>query len=271
MPELPEVETVRRGLERLLRGRPVIVGLKTSGKKLRRPIPPGLKRRLVGRPLLRVRRRAKYLLLDTDTLTLISHLGMTGTWRLGGKRRPHDHAELFLADGRRLVFNDPRRFGLLLSCPVGQEARSRWLKDLGCEPLDPAAFTGDYLYAISRRRKLAIKPLIMDQKVVVGLGNIYASEALYRAGINPAARAYRLSRSRLEKLCRAARAVLGEAIAAGGTTISDFRQAGGEAGYFKVKLRVYGREGDPCPACGEPIRARVLGGRATYWCRRCQR
>ncbi len=272
VPELPEVETVRRGLARILKGRPVIAALETSGKKLRRPIPPGLKRKLAGQALLGVRRRGKYLLLDTGTLTLISHLGMTGTWRLAaaGDGDRHDHLSIVLADGRRLVFRDPRRFGLLLACPAGREEKNVWLKDLGREPLDAAAFNGAYLRGVARRRRTSIKALVMDQKVVVGIGNIYASEALYRAGVAPGARCPRLTAARLERLCGAVRKVLGEAIAAGGTTISDFRQAGGSPGYFGRQLRVYDREGKPCRKCGEAIRRLRHAGRSTYWCRRCQ-
>ncbi len=273
MPELPEVETVRAGLASILRGRPRISAVKTSGKTLRRPITRSLSRKLSGQRLVAVRRRGKYLLLDASRLTLINHLGMTGSWRLAsaGDGDRHDHLSLLLADGRRLVFRDPRRFGLVITCPVGQEAKNVWLKDLGREPLDATAFHGAFLYDVARRRRTSIKALIMDQKVVVGIGNIYASEALHRAGVAPGLRCTRLTSARLSRLCDAVRRVLVEAIAAGGTTISDFRQAGGSFGYFARKLRVYGREGEPCRKCGEAIRRLTHAGRSTYWCRRCQR
>ncbi|MFH2203375.1 MAG: bifunctional DNA-formamidopyrimidine glycosylase/DNA-(apurinic or apyrimidinic site) lyase [Elusimicrobiota bacterium] len=268
MPELPEVETVRAGLARLLKNKPVIAALELSGRKLRRPIPAGLKRRLKGQRIMAVRRRGKYLLIDTPRLTLINHLGMTGTWRLGEPDDKHDHITLRLRDGRALIFRDPRRFGLFLDCPLKQEAKNSWLKNLGREPLED--FAGAYLHAAAKKRRTGIKALIMDQKVVVGVGNIYASEALHRAGIAPGRRCSRISKDRLDKLARAIQKILKEAIAAGGTTISDFRQAGGSEGYFSCRLRVYDRAGEACRACGELIRKMTHAGRSTYWCRRCQ-
>ena len=272
MPELPEVETVRAGLVRLLGDQAVIARVQLTRADLRAPIPPRLPARLRGQPIRAVRRRAKYLLFDTPAATLLCHLGMTGTWRLAppGDERSHDHCYLHLCDGRRLAFRDPRRFGLLDLIEPGAEASHPALAGLGPEPLDATAFTVAYLAARCAGRRSAIKPLIMDQGVVVGVGNIYAAEALHRAGIRPSRPAGTVSRPRLAKLAAAIRTVLGEAILAGGSTISDFRQAGGDSGYFQSAFRVYGRAGQPCVACGATLRGRVLGGRASVWCPRCQ-
>ena len=272
MPELPEVETVRAGLERLLGRDAVIARVQLTRADLRAPIPPRLPACLRGQPIRAVRRRAKYLLFDTPAATLLCHLGMTGTWRLApiGDERSHDHCYLHLADGRRLAFRDPRRFGLLDLIAPGAEATHPALVGLGPEPLDPAAFTAIYLVGRCARRRTAIKPLIMDQGVVVGVGNIYAAEALHRAGIRPARRAGSLSRLRLATLVDVIRVVLGEAILAGGSTISDFRQAGGDSGYFQSAFRVYDRAGLPCTTCATTLRGGVLGGRSTVWCPKCQ-
>jgi formamidopyrimidine-DNA glycosylase len=273
MPELPEVETVRAGLERLLGTDSVIARVELTRADLRAPIPPELPRRLRGRPIIGVRRRAKYLLIDTPRLTLLSHLGMTGTWRLApaGDERDHDHCYIHLGDGRRLAFRDPRRFGLLDLIEAGGEACHPRLAALGPEPLDPVAFTSDHLLDACRGRRQALKPVIMDQQVVVGVGNIYAQEALFRAGISPTRAAGRLTRAEATVLVEHIRVVLGQAIAAGGSTISDFRQAGGDGGYFQHAFQVYDRAGQPCAKCQAPLRGAVVGGRGTTWCRRCQR
>jgi len=272
MPELPEVETVRVGLVHLLGANAVIARVQLTRADLRLPIPPRLPARLRGQPIRAVRRRAKYLLFETPAATLLCHLGMTGTWRLAppGDERAHDHCYLHLGDGRRLAFRDPRRFGLLDLIEPGAEARHPALAGLGPEPLDHDAFSAAYLAARCAGRRTAIKPLIMDQGVVVGVGNIYAAEALHRAGIRPSRRVGTLSRPRLAGLVEAIRVVLAEAILAGGSTISDFRQAGGASGYFQSAFRVYDRAGQPCLACGTTLRGRVLGGRSTVWCPRCQ-
>jgi formamidopyrimidine-DNA glycosylase len=270
MPELPEVETVRAGLERLLAGA-VIRSLTCSRPDLRRPIPADLGARLSGQPVSGVRRRAKYLILATPVGGLLCHLGMTGTWRIAppGDERPHDHCRIDLADGRRLVFRDPRRFGLLDW--IDLDGRHPDLDRLGPEPLDPGAFHVDYLRSACRGRKLAIKPLIMDQEVVVGVGNIYAQEALFRARIKPTAAAGRIPAAALAGLVTAIREILAAAIAAGGSTISDFQHAGGEEGWFQHQFQVYAKAGQPCPACARPLRGGVIGGRTTTWCRWCQR
>ena len=272
MPELPEVETVRAGLERLLGSGAVIRAIALQRGDLRAPIPSQLPRRLRGATITGIRRRAKYLLFDTSQGILLSHLGMTGTWRLAplGDERPHDHCYLHLMDGRRLAFRDPRRFGLLDLIDLGGEANHPRLVDLGPEPLDQAAFTIDHLLACCHGRKQALKPVIMDQQVVVGVGNIYAQEALFRARLRPTRPAGRLTRAEATVLVAHIRTVLAEAITAGGSTISDFRQAGGDGGYFQHNFQVYDRAGQPCAICGTALHGAVVGGRGTTWCRRCQ-
>jgi formamidopyrimidine-DNA glycosylase len=272
MPELPEVETVRAGLTLLLGRRARIARVELTRGDLRAPIPRDFAARLAGQPITAVRRRAKYLLIDTPAATILCHLGMTGSWRLAppGGERSHDHCYIHLGDGRRLAFRDPRRFGLLDLIAPGGEAEHPALRDLGPEPLDLAGFTVDHLVAACRGRRSAIKPLIMDQRVVVGVGNIYAAEALFRARIRPGRAAGRVPRAALAGLVAAIRAILAEAIAAGGSTISDFRQAGGGSGYFQHAFRVYDRSGQPCTVCAAILRGTVLGGRASVWCPRCQ-
>jgi len=272
MPELPEVETVRRGLVAVLGKRAVIAQVILRRADLRAPIPPDLPRRLRGQPILGIRRRAKYLLWDTPAAILLCHLGMTGTWRVAapGDDRDHDHCLLELTDGRRLVYRDPRRFGCLDLVSPGAETAHPRLRDLGPEPL-AVDFTAAYLHAATRGRRAPIKTLIMDQAIVVGVGNIYAAEALFRAGIRPGAAAGRISLAACTRLVAAIRTVLEAAIAAGGSTISDFRQAGGDAGYFQHDFRVYGRAGQACVQCATILRESTLGGRTSVWCATCQR
>ena len=269
MPELPEVETVRHGLESLLVGA-TISCVQLKRQNLRTPIPADFAARLRGSRVTAIRRRAKYLLIDTTTATILSHLGMTGTWRVApaGDERTHDHCYLELNDGRRLAFRDPRRFGQLDFVTHGDRHPS--LDHLGPEPLG-MEFTVDYLRDRFAGRRQAVKVLIMDQAIVVGVGNIYAQEACFRAGLRPTAAAGRLTRERLNKLVSEIRFVLAAAIEAGGSTISDFRQAGGDAGYFQHQFQVYGRAGEPCPVCATRMRGKVLGGRSTVWCPTCQR
>ena len=268
MPELPEVETVRRDLDRILAGvRLDRIVLHREG--LRTPFPRGLPAAVRGRQVQRVERRAKYLLIRLDRGGILCHLGMTGTWRVRDgtrDRRPHDHADLHLADGRILVFNDPRRFGLIeLLDPTGSHPA---LGRLGAEPLDPD-FSGARLAAAFAGRRSAIKAALMDQRLVVGVGNIYAAEALFAAGIDPHAPAGRVARARLDRLAAEVVRVLTAAIAAGGTTIRDYRQIGGELGTFRG--RVYDRGGEPCAVCAATLRHGVIAGRSTAWCPRCQR
>ncbi len=269
MPELPEVETTRRGIEPYLAGRR-IERVILRRRDLRWPIPTAIRTTLPGQRIEHVERRAKYLLLDTEPGSALLHLGMSGSLRLveaGAPAGKHDHYDLVLADARALRFTDPRRFGSLLWQPRG--TLHPLLAGLGPEPLS-TNFDGDYLWRTSRGRRAAVKAFLMDQAVVVGVGNIYASEALFAAGIHPARAAGRVSRERYARLALAVKAVLAQAIELGGTTLRDFIRPDGAPGYFEMALQVYGRTGQPCPRCRTPIRARVLGQRNTFFCPRCQ-
>ncbi|MCM2280949.1 MAG: bifunctional DNA-formamidopyrimidine glycosylase/DNA-(apurinic or apyrimidinic site) lyase [Bdellovibrionaceae bacterium] len=272
IPELPEVETVRRDLEALLGPSAVIRRVRLMRPDLRFPIPPTLPRKVARQRVLAVRRRAKYLLIETPAGILLSHLGMTGTWRevRPGERDRHDHVLLELEDGRWFAYRDPRRFGILDWIEPGMESQHKLLRHLGPEPFTDT-WNGEYLWRKSRRRLVAIKVFLMDQKIVVGVGNIYASEALFRAGIRPTRAAGRLTRAECDRLTVAVRDLLKESILAGGSTISDFHGAGGADGDFQKTFRVYDREGEPCLQCRAPIRAKTLGGRSTFWCSKCQR
>lgn len=270
MPELPEVETVRRGLALRLEGN-TFSGAVCRVAGLRLPFPLGLNELLAGQQLYSVERRAKYLLLRCDGGTLILHLGMSGYLRVLDREVPpgkHDHLDLLFSTGQILRFNDARRFGLLL-WTTDDPQNHPLLAGLGPEPFD-AIFTGDYLHERARGRTVPVKALIMDQRIVVGVGNIYAGEALFLAGIHPARGAGRISLERYRRLAAVIRSVLGEAIAAGGTTIRDFSDSDGKPGYFSLSLRVYGREGEPCPKCGLKIRQERIGGRSSFFCTHCQ-
>ena len=270
MPELPEVETTRAGLEPHLAGR-LVTGAVLRRPDLRWPIAAEIGEVLPGQVIQAVRRRAKYLLLDTAVGSALLHLGMSGSLRvLPGETPPglHDHVDLALDDGRVLRFNDPRRFGCLLWQPAGQV--HPLLQRLGPEPLGNA-FDGDYLFRLSRGRRGPVKNFLMDQAVVVGVGNIYAAEALFAAGISPLRPAGQVSRERYRRLAEEVRAVLAAAIRRGGTTLRDFISPDGSAGYFVQELSVYGRGGAPCPRCGARLREARIGQRASVWCGRCQR
>ena len=269
MPELPEVETTRRGVSPHLTGRR-IDRLMVRQRQLRWPV-PSTARQAEGQCVTGVRRRAKFLLLDLERGQLLIHLGMSGSLRVLPAATPpgkHDHVDLVLDDGQLLRFNDPRRFGAVLWS--ARPDTHPLLGHLGPEPLGPD-FGGDYLRERSRRRKQAIKTFIMDNRIVVGVGNIYAQEALFRAGIHPSRAAGRVARGRYEALAAAIRGVLAEAIEAGGTTLRDFTRSDGQPGYFRQSLAVYGRAGEPCPVCGQEIRATRHGQRSTCYCPRCQR
>jgi formamidopyrimidine-DNA glycosylase len=270
MPELPEVETTRRGLAPHVEGRR-ITAVVLRRPDLRWPIPAEVAGLLPGQRVLGVRRRAKYLLLDTAPGSALLHLGMTGVLRVLPATTPvqaHDHVDFGLDSGRVLRFTDPRRFGCLLWQPAGET--HELLAGLGPEPLADD-FDGDVLFARSRGRRSAVKTFLMDQAVVVGVGNIYAAESLFRAGIAPGRAAGAVSRERYRRLANAVKAVLAYSIARGGTTLRDFLNADGAPGYFEQELLVYGREGEPCRTCAGPLRGATMGGRATVWCPRCQR
>jgi formamidopyrimidine-DNA glycosylase len=271
MPELPEVETTRRGIAPALRGKR-IAALKIYDARLRWPVDPRLPRLLRGQRIHRVQRRAKYLLLRLDAGTLILHLGMSGSLRVlpaATPRRPHDHLDLLLESGRALRLNDPRRFGCCLYTRRPPEEHPL-LRHLAPEPFAPA-FNADYLHRITRGRRVAIKQLLMNARLVTGVGNIYASEALFRARLPPTRAARTLSRADCARLVRGIRAVLRLAIRSGGTTLRDYVGADGTPGYFRQKLYVYERTGRACRVCGTPIRSRNQGQRSTYYCPRCQR
>ena len=270
MPELPEVETTRRVIAPYLEGK-TITNVVVRNAGLRWPIPAELATILPGRLIDRVDRRGKYLLVRCDRGTLILHLGMSGRLGIVPAATPagkHDHLDIVLEDGIALRFNDPRRFGTALW--TGDDPHQhRLLAELGPEPLEEG-FDAGYLFGKSRTRKVAIKPFIMDSHVVVGVGNIYANEALFRAGIRPERPAGELSATDCLRLITAIREVLRAAIAEGGTTIRDFRVGEEQTGYFAVQLKVYDRGGEPCPVCGTPIIMQRQGGRSTYFCPRCQ-
>jgi len=270
VPELPEVETTRRGLAPHVEGRR-ITGVVLRRPDLRWPVPAEVAALLPGQTVLGVRRRAKYLLLDTAPGSALLHLGMSGMLRVLPAATPvetHDHVDLAMDSGRVLRFTDPRRFGCLLWQPAG--TTHDLLAGLGPEPLADD-FDGDLLFDRSRGRKAPVKAFLMDQAIVVGVGNIYAAEALFRAGIAPGRAAGAVSRERYRRLAAAVKQVLGQAIARGGTTLRDFLSPDGAPGYFEQELAVYGREGEACRTCDRRLRGAVMGGRATVWCPGCQR
>jgi formamidopyrimidine-DNA glycosylase len=240
--------------------------------RLRYPLPRDLPRKVAGQRILRVGRRAKYLLLGLESGTLLLHLGMSGNLRVvpaATPRLPHDHFDLLLDSGVALRFNDPRRFGSLIYTS-GEPREHPLLERLGPEPFS-AAFDADYLYRITRGRRVAIKQLLMNSQLVVGVGNIYASEALFRARLRPGRAARSLTRADAARLVRAIRAVLRQAIRSGGTTLRDYLGADGAPGYFRQRLYVYERRGKPCRRCGTPVRAMTQGQRSTYYCPTCQK
>ncbi len=270
MPELPEVETVVRGLRTLLVGER-IEALIVRRPDLRRPLPVDLGKRLTGAQVLAVRRRAKYGLIDTDRGdTLIFHLGMSGRFRpCPGKAEKHDHV-MFVTQRGTLAYTDPRRFGSMDLVATAEVDSHYLLRGLGPEPLEPGFSTG-YLTRAAEGRLTPIKSLILDQKILAGVGNIYACESLFEAGIDPAQRAGLLATARLGKLRQAIRKTLAAAIEAGGSTLRDHAQVSGELGYFQHRFKVYGREGEPCFDCGAPIRRLMQSGRSSFSCTVCQR
>ena len=269
MPELPEVETVRRGLAPHLTGRQ-LAGAEVREPRLRWPIPSDLTARLVGRRIIALTRRGKYLLVHLDAGHLILHLGMSGSLRLvpaGTPPEKHDHVDLLLADGARLRFRDPRRFGALLWSDAPDS--HPLIAPLGIEPLEPG-FDAEWLYRQTRGRQGPIKSWLMDAHRIVGIGNIYANEALFHAGIHPLLPTGRLTRPRAQRLVTAIKDTLARAIEAGGSSLRDFVDGHGEPGYFQQTYYVYGRAGEPCRQCGTPIRLTRLSNRATSFCPRCQ-
>ena len=271
MPELPEVESTRRDLEREVVGC-TIANVEVRDRRLRWPVPADLPRKLAGRTIRGVRRRAKYLLMEAGNGTALVHLGMSGSLRLfdaPAMPRSHDHIDVILDDGRCVRYRDPRRFGCWL-WTERDPLRHRLLAHLGPEPLE-SEFDGAWLHARLRGRTAPIKNLLMDSRIVAGVGNIYANEALYVASIDPRRAGGRISRRRIDSLVGAVRQVLSVAVEAGGTTLRDYARTDGAEGGFAGRLSTYGRHGEPCPRCAAPIARTVLGQRTTWYCRRCQR
>ncbi len=269
MPELPEVETTLRGIEPWLLGK-TITRIHVHHRGLRWPVPETISH-CDGASVIALRRRAKYLIVDTSAGSIIIHLGMSGSLRVienPEPKRKHDHVEFELADGAIIRYHDPRRFGAILwtDQPVEDHAL---LRTLGPEPLGNE-FNGEHLFRMSRRKKVAVKNFLMDNHVVVGVGNIYANEALFAAGIRPARAACRVTRKQYLTIAETIRQVLSEAIKMGGTTLRDFVNSSGEPGYFQQTLNVYGRTGEPCRRCESEIKQRTIGQRSSFYCPDCQ-
>ncbi|MDC0598709.1 bifunctional DNA-formamidopyrimidine glycosylase/DNA-(apurinic or apyrimidinic site) lyase [Gammaproteobacteria bacterium] len=270
MPELPEVETTRRGIE------PHISGIKVKSvivrqRQLRWPVPKKLEQELPGEKIKQVLRRGKYLLLITDAGTVMIHLGMSGSLRVAKAAdsiNKHDHLDIVMMNGKIMRFHDPRKFGSVLWFQENPEEHPL-LSALGPEPLADN-FTGDYLFGLARKRNVPIKTFIMDSHRVVGVGNIYANEALFAAGIHPERKAGSVSKARYVVLVKEIRRILQEAIKVGGTTLKDFIGGDGKPGYFKQSLHVYGRAGEPCDTCKKTLQEIRLGQRSTVFCRKCQ-
>lgn len=270
MPELPEVETTRRGIQPLVVGR-TVRRLIVRQSALRWPVPSDLPHIIEGQTVQELARRGKYLLLRMDEGTVIIHLGMSGSLRICTPDLPlqkHDHVDLLFEHDLTLRFHDPRRFGCWL-WTTGDALRHPLLAGLGPEPFD-LQFSGQYLYSAARHRTIPVKTLIMDHRVVVGVGNIYANEALFRSGVDPRRSARRIAKAGYQRLADSIRSVLGDAIHAGGTTLRDFVNERGAPGYFQQTLDVYGRAGEGCRSCGTRIARLRIGQRSTFYCPRCQ-
>ncbi|MFK7993065.1 MAG: bifunctional DNA-formamidopyrimidine glycosylase/DNA-(apurinic or apyrimidinic site) lyase [Granulosicoccus sp.] len=270
MPELPEVETTRRGIEPYLLNQS-IVRLDIFDRRLRWPVPTEVQA-LTGQIITAIDRRGKYILIRVKPGTAIVHLGMSGSLRVctgQEPRRKHDHFQIITSTGNVIRYHDPRRFGCLLWQAAGSPDHALLVK-LGPEPLSDE-FNADYLFKATRKRQVAIKNLIMNSQIVVGVGNIYASESLYMSGVRPGRAARRITRKECEKLVMTIKDVLQHSIEQGGTTLRDFVNSDGNPGYFAQSLNVYGREGEPCHQCGTAISQKVLGQRSTFYCSRCQK
>jgi len=277
MPELPEVESLRRLLTDSACGR-TIVAARISEPRLRRRVAQELVDAIVGKTIHRIRRRAKYLLIDlSGNLTLLVHLGMSGSLTHRGEDfrddefdPVHDHLRFALDDGTALVYNDPRRFGLMKLVACGELEQTQELAGLGPEPLGEG-FDAEYIFKRTRGRKAAIKNLLMDQRIVAGIGNIYACEILFAAGVRPGRAGARITRAEAQRIAAFTKSILASAIGSGGTTFRSYRDSRGQPGRFVTSLQVYGRGGEPCLRCGTSIKLRVLGQRSSFYCPACQR
>lgn len=272
MPELPEVEVVRRQLEKIMADQPQITKFEFKRKDIRDPMPIAQFKKMQGAKILAVKRRAKYLLIETDRGGILSHLGMTGSWRVAVQEdeQPHDHVYMHLSSGLRLAFRDPRRFGIFETFDILHQNKNKRLKSLGVEPLE-SEFTAVYLLSKLKGKNAPLKSALMDQKYVVGVGNIYASEALFQAQISPKLLAGKLKLDKAQRLVKAIKEILQKAIAAGGSSISDFKDTDNSSGYFQNSHLVYDRQGEPCVKCASKIKSAVMAGRSTFWCPVCQR
>jgi formamidopyrimidine-DNA glycosylase len=271
VPELPEVETTRRGIAPYLEGQR-IRSMVVRDRRLRWPVPDDLPAWVAGKRIERLVRRSKYILVDCGEGWLILHLGMSGSLRIVPAEQPaalHDHVDLVLESGQALRLRDPRRFGAVLFC-ASEPARHKLLQGLGPEPLEKE-FTAGWMFELTRGRTAPIKSVLMDNRVVCGVGNIYANESLFRAGIHPARQAGKISKERYQKLVDEVRVTLRAAIKAGGSSLRDFVHADGSSGYFQQQYLVYGREGEKCKTCGSTIKSVRIGQRSAFYCPRCQR
>ncbi|QGG79217.1 bifunctional DNA-formamidopyrimidine glycosylase/DNA-(apurinic or apyrimidinic site) lyase [Litorivicinus lipolyticus] len=273
MPELPEVETTTRGLAPHLTGQRV-AEFQVRNPRLRWPVVADANAQLAGRVIERLHRRSKLMLIQmSGNLTALSHLGMSGSWRIADPSltpKPHDHLLLSLENGVQARYHDPRRFGSFELCPTDQLDQHPRIRSLGPEPLTDA-FDAARLYRLSRGRKAPVKAFVMDNQVVVGVGNIYATEALFAAGIHPKRAAGQVSQARYQRLVVEIKAVLARAIDSGGSTLRDFVNSDGQPGYFAQTLTTYGRAGRPCVGCATPLKSMVIGQRTSVWCPSCQR
>ncbi len=270
MPELPEVETTRRGIKPYIQDQ-IVTQVIVRQARMRWPIPLSL-HDMEGQKILSVKRRGKYLLLETSQGTAILHLGMSGSLRVvdaGSAHEKHDHVDIAFANNKAIRLRDPRRFGAVL-WTVDDPLQHKLIRSLGPEPLSDN-FDADYLYTQSRGRTVSIKQFIMNGHVVVGVGNIYACESLFKAGISPKKAAGKVSKKRYKKFVAMIKDVLAHAIEQGGTTLKDFVQAEGKPGYFQQQLNVYGRTDEACSVCGSPIKKITQGQRSTFYCAKCQR
>lgn len=273
MPELPEVEIVKRGLEEIL-VKPAadiqILKIQSSQKKLRNTIDAKSLRHVRGQTIRSLERKAKYIIIELEDHCLISHLGMTGSWRREMEPQLHDHVRIFLSNKQILTYNDPRRFGIFDVIKKSQINNYRRFVELGPDPVLTPEFNGDYLLKVAEGRAVPIKSLIMNQQIVVGVGNIYASEALFLSGIHPLTPSTQLTRKQMNLLAAAIKEVLLDAIVCGGTTISDFKHTSGSSGGFQNFLLVYGKSLENCLFCQTVIQSQVIVGRNSFWCPECQ-